>query len=36
MKMMMMNPEHDGGNAECESIDTEDRINCSSSVDMDL
>ena len=28
-----MNPEGDG---ECESSDTEDRSNCSSSVDMDL
>ena len=31
-----MNPESDGGNGECESIDTEDRSDCSSSVDMDL
>ena len=31
-----MNPESDGGNGECESIDTEDSNNCSSSIDMDL
>jgi len=31
-----MNPERDCGNGECESIDTDDRSDCSSSVDMDL
>ena len=32
-----MNPDGDsGGDGECESSDTEDRSNCSSSEDMDL
>jgi len=32
-----MNPDgNSGGDGECESSDTEDRSNCSSSEDMDL
>ena len=35
--IMHMNPDGDsGGDGECESSDTEDRSDCSSSEDMDL